>query len=114
MPGKIPAGKVVREPISHIDVFATLLDYLQASDFDESDGESLRRFIDGQAYNAEYDEAVAVVELEKVGKNVRGREGGIPNFMIRHGGWKLIVPKEADSDVLDMVREFICVVRHVS
>jgi len=52
--------------VSQIDLFATILDYLGASSYDKSDGKSLRRFIEKQNYNKNYDDTAAVVELEKV------------------------------------------------
>jgi arylsulfatase A-like enzyme len=44
-PGRIPAGTVVPEPMGHLDVFSTLLDYLGAK-APASQGESLRGLID--------------------------------------------------------------------
>jgi len=38
-----------------------------------------------------------------VGQNIKGKESDIPNFMIRHGGWKLIIPKRPNADTLDML-----------
>ena len=64
---------------------------------------SLRRFIDKMSYNKNVDEHVVVAELEKVGKNINGVGGGVPNFMIRQGNFKLILPKDPDSSVLDMM-----------
>jgi len=70
---------------------------------DRSDGESLRRHIDRQDYNKNYDDGAIVAEVEKVGKALRGKSGTIPNFMIRHKKYKLIMPKTANSKVIDML-----------
>jgi len=82
------------------------MDYFQASDFDQSDGQSLRRYIDRKSFNEEYDERVAVVELDNrvptSDGDFEGSVGGIPNFMIRHGNYKLILPRLADSGIMDM------------
>jgi len=46
-PEKILPGRRIRIPVSHIDVFSTILDYLDVPDeHDTSDGRSLRRFIE--------------------------------------------------------------------
>jgi len=92
MPGKIPAGKVVREPVSHLDVYSTILDYLDIPPFPGtnrrsygSDGVSLRRHIEGKEdVNADRDTSAVVVEVEKAGKNLKGKSGVEPNYMIRH------------------------------
>lgn len=127
-PGRIAPGTKVQEPVSHLDVFSTVLDFLGVSDLDNSDGDSLRKFITGHAYNEEFDERTVVVETEKRvpegPKNlskVRKREsqfvagaassdlwwnleelGRDPNFSIRKGEYKLIMTKKADSNLQDM------------
>jgi len=108
MPGRMPANTFVKEPVSQIDIFATLLDYLQASEYDDSDGKSLRRFIEKKSWNEFYDERTVVVELDNrfpiMNANAYdGDLGGIPNFMIRKGNYKLILPRRANSDVIDMM-----------
>ncbi|MCX6309244.1 MAG: sulfatase-like hydrolase/transferase [Bacteroidia bacterium] len=77
-PGVIPAGKKVESPVSHHDIFATLLDYTGMK-IPENDGRSLRKLIDGKKDVVDY--AVSVW-------------GAITNggpFMIRKGDWKMIV-----------------------
>lgn len=126
-PGIIPAGKIVREPTSQIgtrgsqqqqptmlntvlmffdlpstDIFSTIMDYLGVSQHDLSDGRSLRRHIDVNDYNRDFDDGVVVVDIEKVDKNINGKPDTIPNFLVRHKNWKLILPKVAKSNVLDM------------
>jgi len=70
-PGKMPDGMVVKEPVSQLDVFHSILDYLGAPQVNGSDGKSLRRHIEVQNYNSNYDDGAVVAELEKVGKNLR-------------------------------------------
>jgi Sulfatase len=108
-PGVIPSGKVVpaSTPVSHIDLFSTLLDYTYASEHDNSDGSSLRRFIEDRSYNEQYDERTVVVEIDMrfpVNKNKLNEGlGERPNFMIRRGNYKLLLPKSRDSEVIDMM-----------
>jgi hypothetical protein len=63
-PGKINAGTVVSEKVSHLDVFATILDYVGASESDHSDGRTLRPFIEAREVNIEYDEDVVFAEWD--------------------------------------------------
>ena len=77
-PKVIPAGKKVETPVSHHDIFATILDYTRMKT-PENDGRSLRKLIDGKKDTVDY--AVSVW-------------GTISNggpFMIRQGDWKMIV-----------------------
>jgi Sulfatase len=107
-PGRIREGTVVAYPASHLDLFATILDYLGVpSDLNRSDGQSLRRYIEGTSWNQLYDESTVVAELDRRipgSKNkFTGSLGDIPNFMIRKGNVKLIVPRKRDSPVRDMM-----------
>lgn len=106
-PGKMPAGLVVREPVSHLDLFATVLDYAGTNCTNKSDGKSLRRFIDHQSFNQQYDERVVVIEWDTryplSNKMLTGKLGDAPNFMIRKGNYKLLLPRKRDSPVLDML-----------
>jgi arylsulfatase A-like enzyme len=92
-PGEITPGTVVAgKPVSHIDLFATILDYLGAGKHD-SDGESLRKFIgeDGEDY-----ETFAVSEWNMKEKNT-------PNLMIRNKRWKFMCPCHANSKVMNVL-----------
>ncbi|NDP20489.1 MAG: sulfatase-like hydrolase/transferase [Paludibacter sp.] len=83
-PGVIPAGKKVETPVSHHDIFATILDYTGMK-APENDGRSLRKLIDGKKDSVDY--AVSVW-------------GAINNggpFMIRKGDWKMIVYLQMDD-----------------
>lgn len=106
-PGAIPAGTVVSNPVNHIDLFSTLLDYSGASSSDKSQGVSLRRFIDGTPINEVYDETVAIVEWDyreplngtRLSRNLDSQ----PNFMVRHGDFKLMIHKKANSNKRDVL-----------
>lgn len=77
-PKVIPAGKKVETPVSHHDIFATILDYTRMK-IPQNDGRSLRKIIEGKKDSVDY--AVSVW-------------GAINNggpFMIRQGDWKMIV-----------------------
>eukprot|EP00978_Attheya_sp_CCMP212_P048184 scaffold482891_cov114-Attheya_sp.AAC.1 len=90
-PGRIKPGTVVPDkPVSHIDLFPTILDYLEAGKHD-SDGESLRKFIDGSGKD---EETFAVSEWNP-------SEPGVPHFMIRSKRWKFMCPCTADSKVMN-------------
>ncbi len=77
-PGIIPAGKKVTTPVSHHDLFATILDYTGMK-IPENDGRSLRNLVDGKTDPMDY--AVSVW----------GQINNGGPFMIRKGDWKMIV-----------------------
>lgn len=88
MPGVIPAGTVVSEPVSQMNLFATILDYLGAAE-QPSQGRSLRGLIDGKNKNGfEY----AVSEWAPA---------NVPNFMVRTKTRKFMFARSADSKALD-------------
>ncbi len=91
-PDRIKQGTVVDEPVSQIDLLATLCDYLGAGQ-NESDGKSLRRYIEGTTGG---EEAYAVSEW-----NWRGPVQ--PNLMIRTKRWKFFCPNTADSKVMNVL-----------
>jgi len=91
-PGKIKPATVVKAPVSHIDLFATICDYLKAGKHD-SDGESLRRYIEG---TVDENSAYAVSEW-----NWRGPVQ--PNLMVRTKRWKYFCPNRADSKVMNVL-----------
>lgn len=111
-PSKIRPGTVVTDPVSHLDVFATILDYLGASELDQSDGLSLRRLIESNRINDDIcDQGVVVVEFDErdpTGQNatIGGLSGYLandPNFMVRKGNHKLVTSKDRNSKLLDMM-----------
>ena len=77
-PGKIPGGSKVSTPVSHHDLFATILDYTGMKT-PENDGRSLRNLVDGKADPVDY--AVSVW----------GQINNGGPFMVRKGDWKMIV-----------------------
>ena len=89
---------------SQLDIFATIMDYVGEAkpEQNDSDGESFRRLIERWDVNQRYDDGLVVGEIEKVSKNLNGKPSGIPNYMLRHKKYKMIIPKEANSDVTDM------------
>jgi arylsulfatase A-like enzyme len=77
-PGVIPAGTKVITPVSHHDLFASILDYTGMKT-PENDGRSLRNLIEGKADPCDY--AVSVW----------GQINNGGPFMIRQGDWKMIL-----------------------
>jgi arylsulfatase A-like enzyme len=103
-----PKSTTVTTPVSQLDLFSTIMDYLHApASLDTSDGTSLRRFIDRTSYNQWYDEGVVVAEndgrVPKSPKALSGDLGAAPTLMVRHGSYKLILPRSAKSKVIDMM-----------
>jgi arylsulfatase A-like enzyme len=108
-PGKIQPQAEVDEMVSHLDVFATILDYVGASDVDNSDGTSLRAFIEATSYNQHFDEDLVVAEwdyrkpLLRNHKILDRRMDERPSLMIRKGEFKLMTQKLASSSKIDMM-----------
>jgi hypothetical protein len=106
-PDQIAPGTEVDTPVSHLDLFATIMDYLGTSKLDKGDGSSLRRFIEKTSFNEEHDEETVVSELEfrvpTSNKGLSGELGDMPNYVIRKGSFKLMLPKSRTSNVLDMM-----------
>jgi hypothetical protein len=88
LPGVIPANTVVQIPASHIDLFATILDYCGQTSH-TSEGQSLRPFIEGKTGGAG---RVAVSEWPSK---------TVPGFMIFDGRWKLMFGQTSDASSLD-------------
>ncbi len=91
-PGRIKSNTVVEEPVSLIDLFATILDYTDAEKH-KSDGQSLRDLMEGKS-------------------TARGKytvtewlwRGDVePNYMIVKDGWKMIIPYSKTSTVLNVL-----------
>lgn len=105
-PEKINPGTVVDESVNTIDVFATLLDYVNASSANNSDGKSLRRFIEKSNYNKEFDEEHIVTEWDyrdPNGSSLTRSLGGEINFLSKKGPYKLMMTKKANSSKIDML-----------
>ena len=88
LPTRIRPGSVVSTPVSHIDFFATILDYLEIPS-QPSDGRSLRPLIEGRESGAP-DYAIS---------EWKGRS--VPNFMVRTEDWKLMIANQRKSRSLD-------------
>ena len=88
LPGAIRRGTVVRTPVSHVDLFATILDYLGMPEH-PSDGRSLRSLIDG---HAEPTRDCCVCEW--------GAKSG-PTLMVRTMDWKYICSHNPNSPAVD-------------
>jgi arylsulfatase A-like enzyme len=106
-PGRIPAGLKIEEPVASLDIFATILDYMNAAQYDQSNGKSHRRFIERKNYNANYDDTAIVTEWDFRAPNGLGgldrTLGGETNFMSMKGPWKLMITKKASSTKKDML-----------
>ncbi|MFA5687613.1 MAG: sulfatase-like hydrolase/transferase [Kiritimatiellales bacterium] len=87
LPGIIPAGTVVTSPVSQIDLFATILDYLGAG-IHESDGASLRPLIEKGAAEPR------MIFAEWANDDV-------PGFMAFDGRWKFLFGRTPEASSLD-------------
>jgi arylsulfatase A-like enzyme len=88
-PGKIKAGTVVESYVSTINLFATILDYLETS-VHESDGYSLRGLIEGTDHiNGKYVVSEWLSELKTA-----------PSHMVLKDGWKLMLPDSSTRNVM--------------
>ncbi len=87
-PGRIRPGTKIADPVSTMDLFATILDYLGVA-APQREGYSLRPLIAGGKANLP-DYRVS----EWAGENV-------PNFMVRTADWKLIMAKSPASRAQD-------------
>ena len=90
LPGKINSNTKVNGYVSLVDLFPTILDYLEMGTH-KSDGKSLRGLIEGT--DKEHGKYV-VTEWD-----YRGDVS--PNHMIVKDGWKLIIPYSKTSKVLN-------------
>ena len=88
LPGVIPPNTVIQTPASHLDLFATILDYCGQPGH-ASEGSSLRPLIEGKENGTG-----RVVVSEWNSKTV-------PGFMIFDGRWKFLCGRTADAPSLD-------------
>jgi len=90
LPGEIESQTRVNGYVSLVDLFPTILDYLDVA-AKPSDGKSLKGLMQGtDQKHGEY----VVTEW-----NYRGDIS--PNYMIVKDGWKLLIPYSKESDVLN-------------
>lgn len=85
-PKKIKASTVVKEPVSTMDVFPTILDYMDIP-IPKCDGISLRTFVEGNP-----------VEHDVISYSP-GKNG--PGYMIRIGNRKLMMAQNKDAESVD-------------
>jgi len=91
MPEKIKKGRVVQNNLSTMNLYATILDYLEIKN-PGSDGNTLKPLIDGTKTD-KFDFVVTEWNFQMNDK--------VPNYMIVKDGWKLFIPYTASSKVLD-------------
>lgn len=91
-PGQIASNTVVDQPVSLMDLFPTILDYMGIEGH-ESDGESLRGLMEGE--DTEHGKYVVTEWL--------WREDTEPNYMIVKDGWKMFIPYSKTSTVLNVL-----------
>ena len=92
MPTEIKKETTVNSYVSNVDLFATIMDYLNIGNY-KSDGESLRDLIEQKQTNhGNY----VVTEWDYRGPIQ-------PNYMIVKDGWKLMIPYTEDSKVLNVL-----------
>ena len=89
---QLSPGTVVDDPVGHIDLFATVLDYLGV-DAPASHGRSLRGLVDGKGGRE-----CAVAEWNY---NADGTRDDTPNFMVRTRGWKFIFCRTERHKIID-------------
>lgn len=87
-PGRIKPGTKVKAPVSNMNLFATIMDYMNMPDH-PSDSSSLRSLIEGTAN--EEDTYVVTEWLSD--------PGGKPTHMVLKGGWKLMRPADSAKKV---------------
>ncbi len=90
-PGRINPNTVVKQPVSLIDLFATILDYTQAGNH-KSDGKSLRPLIEG----TDKQDKFIVTEWLWHGDKV-------PCYMVIDDHWKLFCPYTPESNVVNVL-----------
>ena len=88
LPGVIKPNTVVNAPASHIDLFPTILDYLNCPGHG-SNGRSLRPLIEGRESSKD---RVSVSEWPAA---------ALPGFMVTDGRWKLMFGAKRASRALD-------------
>lgn len=86
-PGRIEAGTKVDSPVSNMDLFATILDYLKMTAI-PSDGKSLRNLIE----NGDDKDAYVVTEWLSDLKSK-------PSHMVLKDGWKLLLPDPSATNL---------------
>jgi hypothetical protein len=91
LPNDMPVSTTVTHPVGHIDVLATIMDYLGYSQLYEGDGKSLRPAIEQKGYRKDFDDEYAVSEVDP------DERSSSPSFMVRYGSWKLLISELQNS-----------------
>lgn len=110
-PGVIPPDTHVKDHVGHIDLVATILDFVGAPEMDRTDGHSLRPMIqrNNDMINRDFDQSVSIGEWDyrkPLGTDLSQLERSIderPSFMVVKAPYKLMMQKLSDSDELDMM-----------
>jgi arylsulfatase A-like enzyme len=89
-PGRIKPGTVVSGYVSNLNLFATILDYLNVPEY-PSDSKSLRGIIEGT------DQSMGSLVVTEWLYN----EDKQPAFMILKDNWKMFIPYSAGSNVIN-------------
>jgi arylsulfatase A-like enzyme len=98
LPGVIPAGTTVRTPAGHIDLFPTILDYLQVMHA-PVDGSSIRPLIEHHAGPGGHGDYCVVEECVVLSDGRLKRNS--PMYAVRSENWKLIMAENASSLAVD-------------
>ena len=83
LPGMIPPGRRIDAPVGQIDLYATILDYLEAGPL-PSDGQSLRPLADDPTATRRY----VIAEWHR---------RAVPGYMVYNGRWKLMFGRIAEN-----------------
>ena len=88
-PGRIKAGTTVNSYVSTVNLFATILDYLDMPE-QQSDGYSMQGLIEGTSEDkGNYVVTEWLSELKTA-----------PSHMVIKGGWKLMLPDSSAKNVI--------------
>ena len=98
-PGFIQPGTIINDPVSHLDLHSTFLDYLVSRSDYKTDGNTLRDAIDGDPGRDPF--VVTMRNWTEAGYNYKPSSS--PAFMIRKGPWKLVYAGQADNENVDML-----------
>lgn len=92
LPNEIQQETTVDGYVSNVDLFATIMDYLNVGNY-KSDGQSLRDLIEKKETN----HGVYVVTEWDYRGPIQ------PNYMIVKDGWKMMIPYTKDSKILNVL-----------
>jgi arylsulfatase A-like enzyme len=99
LPGAIPAGTVVRAPVSNLALFGTITDYLGVAGHAPRTSQSLRPLIEGAVTGAGAD-AGAAGDTDRVVFSFWDTDVA-PGYMATDGRFKLMIGREAKPRLVD-------------